>query len=77
MITIILYNDYNRLRNVDIAHVLEPFYQVEIFLDGNVDRRPDSSGNICRIDIVDSVLDVVMYSTPFRYHKLGNRIYLT
>ncbi|MBO1364316.1 FecR domain-containing protein [Prevotella sp. A2931] len=61
----------------DIAHVLERFYQVEISLAGNMDRRQTYSGYIRRTDSIDSVLNALMYSIPFRYHKTGNRIRLT
>ena len=61
----------------DIAHVLGRFYQVEISLAGNMDRRQTYSGYIRRTDSIESVLNALMYSIPFRYHKTGDKIWLT
>src|SRR3712207_1140317 len=67
---------FDNMSIADIAHVLERFYHVKIVLADNMDRRQTYSGYIRRKECIESVLNALTYTIPFRYHKDGNQISL-
>lgn len=67
---------FDNMSIADIAHVLERFYDVKIVLADNMDRRQTYSGYIRRKECIESVLNALTYTIPFRYHKDGNQISL-
>ncbi|KGI60066.1 sigma factor regulatory protein, FecR/PupR family [Prevotella sp. DNF00663] len=67
---------FENMSIADIALVLSRFYGVDITLADNMDRRQTYSGYIRRNETIDSVLNALTYTIPFRYHTSGKHITL-
>jgi len=67
---------FKNMRIMEIIHVLEKNYHVKILLTG-IDVNATYSGVVQRAESIDSVLNDLMFSIPFTYHKKGDSIYLT
>ena len=61
------------MRITEIASVLEKIYHVKITI-AHLDKEATYTGDVRRSESIDTVLENLSYSIPFKYQIEGNQV---